>query len=291
MYMALLIIDDLVDIVLMDVAIPGSDGVEVARHGNIGNLKNVPVIMVTGNAEVSQIEKALEQANLACMTCSADKVELVARVQSALKLKQEIENSKVREKQLEDRNEQLLKLSSVDGLTGIANRRYFNEVLEREWRRSKREGQPLSVALADIDFFKNYNDTYGHLSGDDCIRKVAESIRNSLKRPGDMVARYGGEEFVVILPATDYCGSVQVSETIRLAIESLQLEHESSPIQQVLTVSVGVATVTPGNHAQMINPEQLLAIADQALYKAKHLGRNRVYHEGCNSVSVIKQTS
>lgn len=275
--MAILILDGDIDIILMDVTIPGP-GVEVAQHVAIENLKNVPVIMVTGNAEASQIEKALDEANFESITCSADKVELVARVQSALKLRKEIENGKAREKQLVDLNTRLLKLSSVDGLTGIANRRYFDEVLKREWRRAKRDHQSISIGLFDIDFFKNYNDTYGHLTGDDCLRKVADTIRNTLKRPGDVVARYGGEEFVVILPTTNRSGALQVGEEIRAAIESLQIEHSSSPVKQNLTVSGGIATGIPGQRDDITSPDQLVAFADQALYQAKGAGRNIVLH-------------
>lgn len=273
--MAILIIDGDVDIILMDVDLP-DPGVEVAQHVAIENLKNVPVIMVTGNAEVNQIEKALDEANFDSITCSADKVELVARVQSALKLRKEIENGKAREKQLVDLNARLLKLSSVDGLTGIANRRYFDEVLKREWRRAKRDHQSISIGLFDIDFFKNYNDTYGHLSGDDCLRKVAATISHTLKRPGDLVARYGGEEFVVILPATNRTGALQVGEEIRTAIESLQIEHSSSPIKEILTVSGGIAAGIPGQCDEISSPDQLMALADQALYQAKKAGRNIV---------------
>lgn len=276
--MAILILDGDIDIILMDVTIPGP-GVEVAQHVAIENLKNVPVIMVTGNAEASQIEKALDEANFDSITCSADKVELVARVQSALKLRKEIENGKAREKQLVDLNARLLKLSSVDGLTGIANRRYFDEVLKREWRRAKRDHQSIAIGLFDIDFFKNYNDTYGHLSGDDCLRKVAATISHTLKRPGDLVARYGGEEFVVILPTTNRSGALRVGEEIRVAIESLQIEHSSSPVKQSLTVSGGIASGIPGQCTDITSPDQLVALADRALYQAKSAGRNIVLYE------------
>ena len=276
--MAILILDGDIDIILMDVTIP-DPGVEVAQHVAVENLKNVPVIMVTGNAEASQIEKALDEANFGSITCSADKVELIARVQSALKLRKEIENGKAREKQLVDLNARLLKLSSVDGLTGIANRRYFDEVLKREWRRAKREHQFLAIGLFDIDFFKNYNDTYGHLTGDDCLRKVADTISHTLKRPGDLVARYGGEEFVIILPATNRTGALQVGEEIRAAVEFLQLEHSSSPINQLLTVSGGIAACIPGQCTDITSPDQLVAFADRALYQAKHAGRNIVLYE------------
>lgn len=174
-------------------------------------------------------------------------------------------------KQLEKK---LLQLSYQDGLTGVANRRHFNETLEKEWHRMKRDGKPLSLIMCDIDFFKNYNDTYGHQKGDESLKRVASRLKELLKRPGDMVARYGGEEFAVILPDTDTQGALRLAEHMRVAVESLGIVHSGSQVSEWLTISMGVASMIPsGNTLQT----DLISEADQALYGAKGTGRNRVH--------------
>jgi len=173
--------------------------------------------------------------------------------------------------------ETLKRLSSLDGLTGIANRRHFDEIINLEWKRSLREGEPLSLIMADIDFFKFYNDTYGHQCGDDCLKKVAAAIKKGLKRPGDLVARYGGEEFAVILPDTPLEGAQAVAEDLRLRIEALGIIHAKSPLAGKVTVSLGVASILP---KQDLNVEALILAADQALYRAKNEGRNCIRTAG-----------
>ena len=175
--------------------------------------------------------------------------------------------------QLVGLNQTLDRLSSLDGLTGIANRRYYDDYLNREWLRGVREGTGLSVVFIDVDHFKLFNDTYGHQGGDDCLRKVAAELQCTLKRPTDLVARYGGEEFAVILPQTDENGAFEVAEQIRKAIENLHINHVSSPVSPWVTVSMGVASL---NVCQEGRQDTLLAAADQALYQAKFSGRNQV---------------
>lgn len=169
-------------------------------------------------------------------------------------------------------NEELRRLSSQDGLTGIANRRLFDEFLDMIWRQSVRGSDKMSLLMIDIDFFKFYNDQYGHLAGDDCLRKVAAALHNQVGRASDFVARYGGEEFAVILPFTDQRGAVKVAERLRAAVERLRIEHSRS-VTGFVTISLGVASVTPrlGD-----DPQALILAADKALYKAKENGRNRV---------------
>ncbi|MFE1748489.1 diguanylate cyclase domain-containing protein [Coleofasciculus sp. H7-2] len=179
--------------------------------------------------------------------------------------------------QLEAANQQLQRLASVDGLTQIANRRCFDESFDKEWRRMAREEIPLSLIMSDIDFFKNYNDTYGHQAGDECLRQVASAINRVLKRPADLVARYGGEEFAIILPNTTAEGAFQVAETIRLEVKALKIRHINSPISEYVTLSLGIATAQPWQDG---SSETLIAAADQALYQAKAEGRDRVLCRG-----------
>nr|WP_242032555.1 diguanylate cyclase [Coleofasciculus sp. FACHB-64] len=175
--------------------------------------------------------------------------------------------------QLEAANQKLQRLATLDGLTGLPNRRRFDEYLDQEWRRLRREKVPLSLILCDIDFFKLYNDTYGHQAGDTCLITVASAIAQAVKRPADLVARYGGEEFAVILPNTTQNGALQVAEEIRVAVQDLKIVHSHSLVSQYVTLSLGVATTVPDCDT---SPEILLKTADEALYQAKALGRDRV---------------
>jgi diguanylate cyclase (GGDEF)-like protein len=174
--------------------------------------------------------------------------------------------------QLEEANAKLQSLSELDALTGIANRRRFEETLAREWRRSVRDGLALSLVMIDIDHFKAFNDAQGHQLGDQCLRRVAHEIRSALTRPGDLLARYGGEEFAAILPSTPLRGAEAVAEVLRSRVEAMATRHPRSP-REVVTISLGVATASPG---RSVSPEALVAAADEALYRAKDAGRNRV---------------
>jgi diguanylate cyclase (GGDEF)-like protein len=178
--------------------------------------------------------------------------------------------------ELEDSNSKLATLSQTDGLTGIANRRRFDEVLAAEWSRAGRSRQPLALAMLDVDYFKAYNDTYGHQCGDDCLRAIANLLGNNVRRAGDLAARYGGEEFVFIAPMTDRDSALNIAEAIRRALEQLNLPHAASPFH-VVTASIGVAVVVPG---QTDTPQSLLQMADAALYQAKQQGRNQAVPAG-----------
>lgn len=172
---------------------------------------------------------------------------------------------------LKQANQELQRLAASDGLTHVANRRCFDDTLKEEWQRLAREKAPLSSILCDVDCFKLYNDTYGHLAGDDALRQVAMAISQAVKRPSDLVARYGGEEFAVILPNTDVEGAIAVAKEIQSNISQLQLSYPNSPISKFITLSLGVATISP--HSQS-SPASLIAAADKALYQAKARGRN-----------------
>ena len=170
-------------------------------------------------------------------------------------------------------NDILLQSSSRDGLTGLANRTRFEEFMDREWRRALRERRPVSLIMLDIDHFKPYNDNYGHQEGDECLKKVAAVIADTIKRPADLVARYGGEEFISVLPDTDMRGALELAEKLRIAVELLHIQHAHSSAANIVTVSIGVASMVP---EPGMDRSSLVKLVDTALYTAKGEGRNRV---------------
>ncbi len=184
-------------------------------------------------------------------------------------ISQEVEE---RTQDLNQANTRLELLSRTDALTGLANRRSLNEFLEKEWKRGQREQLPITALLMDVDFFKPYNDTYGHLQGDQCLHTLAQAIQDSVQRPTDLVARYGGEEFAVILPNTGE-ESLAIAEKIRSSVEALKLNHKKSTVSPFVTISIGMATLVP---TEETSPRELVNRADEALYKAKTTGRNKV---------------
>jgi len=200
--------------------------------------------------------------------------------QRSLTLVQSVANqlaSLMRRKQTEadlrHANQELTRLATLDGLTQVANRGHFDQVLHHEWSRLLHQGRPLSMVLADVDYFKRYNDCYGHLAGDDCLRQVAQVMTEAVRRSRDLVARYGGEEFVVLLPNTDSMGALRVAERIHQGIQERELPHANSDVRPYVTLSLGVACMVP-NIAS--SPESLIATADASLYQAKTQGRDRI---------------
>ena len=187
------------------------------------------------------------------------------------------------EKKLKESREAYKKLSEklheaaiTDELTGLPNRRGFNQQLMKEWKRTGRTNQPLTVMIIDIDYFKYYNDSKGHLAGDKLLQKVADTLKNVFKRPSDFFARYGGDEFVAVIPDTDWVGGIKLAEACRKTLEKLNIPNKSAPFLNHVTISVGIATVEPTEDK---NSEELLKTADRALYKAKSNGRNRTEYE------------
>lgn len=170
-------------------------------------------------------------------------------------------------------NDELQKISSLDGLTGVANRRFHDEMFSREWRRCRRNRLSLSLVMIDIDFFKLYNDCYGHPAGDACLKKVAETLNSVIQRPTDLLARYGGEEFVYTLSECDKDAAYAIAEKARITIEELQIPHQESSISAYISISLGVASILP---EQSIEHKTLNEHADNALYHAKESGRNCV---------------
>ncbi len=179
-------------------------------------------------------------------------------------------------RELQEANDKLQRLALIDGLTQVSNRRFFDERLDQEWRRLARSGEVLSLILCDVDYFKKYNDTYGHLAGDACLQQVAKALQLAVKRPADVVARYGGEEFIIILPETGAAGALHVADQILRQVSSLKIPHRASEVADHVTVSVGVATTLPSLE---VEPAQLVKKADESLYNAKQNGRNKVVHQ------------
>jgi len=270
-----------IDLILMDIIMPEVDGIEACRNVKKREwLADVPVIMVTATTEKDNLQLAFSAGAMDFIKKPLERVELLARVRSALRLKHETARRKAREtellevtRQLQAANERLQNLSFLDGLTGIANRRHFDQELLQESRRAKREDTPLSLIMLDLDFFKAFNDTYGHIKGDDCLKTVAATLKKTLKRPGDFPARYGGEEFAVVLPNTDEVGAAIIAEELRSSIEGVGIAHVNSLCADYVTVSLGVVTRLS---EQVETPDDLILAADRALYRSKHEGRNRV---------------
>jgi len=282
------------DIILLDISMPDLDGYQVCKILKADpNTCKIPVIFISAFGEVLDKVRAFKVGGCDYITKPFQIEEVFVRIENQLSIrrlqiqleqqKQELEDKNIQlQKQIhyrslaEDKmlvlNQKLQVLANIDSLTQIPNRHRFKEFFLREWRRMGREKSPLAVILCDIDFFKKYNDSFGHQAGDDCLQKVAQAISGAVKRPADLVARYGGEEFVIILPNTEGFGALKVAEEIRQNVEKLQLEHPQSNVSDFVTLSLGVAYLIP---SQDNSQELLLANADKALYEAKQKGRNQ----------------
>jgi len=275
-------------IILQDLVMPEIDGLTMVRFYRANqDLCRIPIIVLSTKEEPEIKSKAFEYGANDYIVKLPDKMELVARIryhsQAYINQKQRDEAFQAlvkSQRELAEANAILQKLSSLDGLTGIPNRRRFDEVLKSEWQRAIRHSTSISLIMIDIDFFKLYNDTYGHQGGDDCLIQVAQTLEDSAQRETDMVARYGGEEFAGILPETASKGAFEVAETMRLNIHNKKIPHESSTVSEYVSISVGVATWVPEQDSQ---PEELIIMADKALYLAKESGRNRVKSNGINA--------
>ena len=270
-----------IDLILLDVVMRGIGGIEVCRRlKRRDKIKDVPIIMVTGKEDSFTLQEAFSAGATDYITKPFSRIELEARVGSALRLRKEIKHRNKREQELketarklEKANRKLEQMASIDSLTGLANRRLFDEALIREWKRARRKQETLGLLLVDIDHFKPYNDAYGHQAGDKCLEKIGDRLTELVVRPADLVARYGGEEFAVILPSTDLKGTLTVAERIRSEIEAMGLVHRESPVGDYVTVSIGAAIAKPGAKERK---EKLVRAADKALYQAKESGRNEV---------------
>jgi diguanylate cyclase (GGDEF)-like protein len=265
------------DLVLLDIIMPGLDGFEVARR--IRQLEEdgdwTPIIFLTSRGDDRDLQRAIDVGGDDYLIKPVSGTVLRAKVNAMRRLAQMRESLLVLTRRLDDANRELQRLSSVDGLTGIANRRCFDEKLLCEWRHCSRMSLPLSLLIIDVDSFKPFNDHYGHQLGDECLKAVAQVLQQNTHRSDDMVARYGGEEFGVILPDTMREGALVVAEAMRAGMEARGIGHTWSAAAKVVTISIGVATIIPPRGSEGgINA--LIKAADDALYQAKEEGRNRV---------------
>ncbi len=273
------------DVVLLDIELPGMSGFEVCSAMKATPaLADVPIIFITSHDGGDEEVTGLSLGGVDFICKPPRPAQVLARVRMHLRMKQMADA--------------LRAAAYTDGLTGVANRRHFDEALTREWLRAQRAGTPLSLVMADIDAFKKYNDHYGHQAGDQCLQRVALALRHALHRPADLVARYGGEEFALLLPETDAAGARFMATQLLAAVAALKLPHAASPVGGHVTLSVGVSAfdsrcsgwVGPGADSRFgglgsrAPAADLVAAADQALYAAKEGGRNRVRFLGIDDV-------
>ena len=249
------------DLVLLDVVMPDMDGYEVCTRLKADPAtRDIPIIFVTAHSDEAQEAHGLDIGAVDFISKPINPKIVRARVKTHVTLKTQADV--------------LRSGVYLDGLTGVHNRRYVDTQLDSEWGRAVRSQAPLSLLMLDVDFFKRYNDRYGHQAGDECLRRVATAIGQKLQRPGDQLARYGGEEFACILPDTDLQAAMQVANAIRDNIYSQQIEHRDSSAADVVTVSVGVCTKLAKQQGG--NAQDLLSQSDAQLYAAKQGGRNSI---------------
>lgn len=248
------------DLILLDVLMPEMDGMGVLRELKRDDATRlIPVIFITA------LDSATDEAN----GLNLGAVDYISKPFHPPTVRVRVRN----QLQLLHQRRLLEQLASLDGLTGIPNRRQFDATLLKEWHRCQRNQQPLSLIVADVDFFKKYNDALGHAAGDRVLQEVAATLRQAARRPGDLVARYGGEEFVLLLPETDATSAQALAEGLQQLLHSKAFAHPNSSLGPWLTMSMGGNTIVPSTTA--LDPE-FFALADAALYRAKHQGRNQV---------------
>ena len=268
-------------VILQDLVMPGLDGLSLVReYRNHPATRDIPIIVLSTKEDPLIKSAAFAAGANDYLVKLPDNIELVARIRyhsrSYMMLLQRdaaYRALRVSQQQLLDTNLVLQRLMNSDGLTGLSNRRHFDEYLELEWRRAMRDQSQLSLLMIDVDYFKSYNDNFGHLEGDEALRKVATAIREACSRPSDLPARYGGEEFALVLPGTSPGGARLMAEKLRQGVAALKIPHTTPDGGENLTVSIGISTFIP---QQGSDCRQLISAADKGLYLAKHNGRNRV---------------
>ena len=260
-------------LVLIDVVMPIMDGYESARRMRETKADEwVPIIFLSSKEADQDLDRAIEAGGDDYLVKPVSFVVLNAKIRALQRLESMRTKQLEMSRDLASANRELEKLSRQDGLTGIANRRYFDSYLVTEVRRGARERQPLSLILSDVDHFKAFNDCYGHQAGDDCLRRVAAALSSAGRRPADLAARYGGEEFAMVLPGTALEGAVDVAQAVSRVIDGLAIPHARSAVDQKVTLSQGIVSLTLEKET---SSEDLIQRADQALYMAKQQGRNR----------------
>ncbi len=259
---------------VLDAAMPGLGGLELcAKIKKDKHAGPRYIVLLTGKGDQDELDRGLHAGADDYVAKPVNPALLRARLATGRRILEYQQTVDTLTHELQAKNKEFSRLATGDGLTGIAGRGHFDETLAAEWRRALRDGTKLSLVLLDIDFFKAFNDTYGHLAGDECLKKIARVLAATVARAGDLPARFGGEEFAVLLPGTDRLGSLVIAEAIRVAVAALAIDHKASAIHRHLTVSVGTATVVPD---ESLTAEALIAKADHALYLAKVSGRNIV---------------
>lgn len=267
-------------VILQDLVMPGVDGLTLVRQYRTNPLTaDIPIIVLSSKEDALVKRDAFATGVNDYMVKLPDTIELIARIRYHSRaynnqLQRDAAYRALREsqQQLQKSNFELQRLTNTDGLTSIANRRYFDDYLSAEWRRAKRMQDQISLLLIDVDNFKLYNDNYGHVAGDLVLKRVAKAMEASAVRSSDLSARFGGEEFAVILPSTDITGARAAAERVREMVEGLHIDHSHSPTGAWLTVSIGAATVIPEEEQTQ---SDLIHLADQRLYRAKQTGKNR----------------
>jgi diguanylate cyclase (GGDEF)-like protein len=262
------------DLVLVDAVMPLLDGFgfcEKLKKLDVNRL--TPILMITSLDDDESVARAFAAGANDYITKPFNLSILRQRIRQMLQQSQQVKDNFRMAAELQQDNRNLKILASRDSLTKLHNRRGFEQYLQQEWERMLRLKSPLSLIMCDIDFFKNYNDTYGHPTGDQCLARVSSAMRNTVRRSGDFIARYGGEEFVIVLPNTDLLGAVFVAESVRSAIKLLKIPHQNSAVENCVTMSLGVAMVYP---TPPMDTTYLLDAADRALYQAKAQGRDQV---------------
>ncbi|MDD2103475.1 response regulator [Pseudomonas putida] len=268
-------------VILQDLVMPGLDGLSLVReYRKHPATKDIPIIVLSTKEDPLIKSAAFAAGANDYLVKLPDNIELVARIRyhsrsymTLLQRDAAYRALRVSQQQLLDTNLVLQRLMNSDGLTGLSNRRHFDEYLELEWRRSLREQSQLSLLMIDVDYFKTFNDTFGHLEGDEALRQVAAAIRDACARPSDLPARYGGEEFALVLPNTSLGGARLVAEKLRMTVAALKIPHIAPTEGSSLTISIGLSTITPTAGS---NCRELISAADKGLYLAKHNGRNQV---------------
>jgi diguanylate cyclase (GGDEF)-like protein len=262
------------DLIFLDATLPDVDAFVVAQR--IRAMENpgewTPIVFLANPGDVANLENGIAAGGDDYLLKPVSEIVLGAKIRALQHIVLMRTSLIALTRKLDAANQELVRISSSDSLTGVANRRFFDEAISMEWRRARRHSNSIAMMMCDIDYFKLYNDTYGRQAGDDCLCKIAAAIRQHTERPSDIVARYRGEEFAIVLPETTIGGALMVAEKIRQAVNELNIPHPASPEGRV-TLSIGIASAAPGFDNP---PDDLIQATEKALYRAQREGRDRV---------------